>query len=148
MPTTLNSSGVLFNNGGTLTGSSDVNSQNYLTWNGILNAQVGYGQVITSSPTTSYTPRFDLYQNFTITLSGNGTLNNPPISSYRPQPGQSGIFVFVHTGRTLSLGTHYETPGGNGITLSGGTTQTVDLVPYYARGTTAIMLGTPLLNYS
>jgi hypothetical protein len=148
MPTTINSSGVLFNNGGTLTGSSDVNSQNYLTWDGILNAQVGYGNLAEPSSYYAYTPRFDLYQNFTITLTGNITLNNPSQTKYRPQPGQSGIFVFIHTGRTLSLGTDYETPGGNGITLSGGATQTVDLVPYYARGTTAIMLGTPLLNYS
>ena len=148
MPTTLNSSGVLFNGGGTLNGSSDVNSQNYLNWDGLFRAQVGFGQLTGGSASSSYTPRFDLYQNFTITLTGNITLNNPSQTKYRPQPGQSGIFVFIHTGRTLSLGTDYETPGGNGITLSGGATQTVDLVPYYARGTTAIMLGTPLLNYS
>ena len=148
MPTTLNISGVTFAGGGTLNGAADVNFQNYLNWDGLFRTKVGYGQVFVSSPTSSYSPRFDLYQNFTITLSGNGTINNPSQTYYRPQMGQSGIFIFVHTGRTLSLGTHYETPGGNGITLSGGTTQTVDLVPYYARGTAAIMLGTPLLNYS
>lgn len=83
MPTTINSSGVLFNNGGTLTEPSDVNSRNYLTWDGILNAQVGFSGVIGASVSSSYTPRFDLYQNFVITLNGNATLNNPSQTSYR-----------------------------------------------------------------
>jgi hypothetical protein len=148
MATILNASGVHFNGGGTLNGASDVNSQNYLNWDGLFRTQVGYGQTVTPSVSSTYSPRFDLYQNFIFTLTGNMTLNNPSASNYRPQQGQSGVFVFIHTGKTLSLGTHYETPNGSGIALSGGTTQTVDLVPYFARGTTDILLGTPLLNFS
>ena len=148
MATTLNASGVTFNGGGTLNGASDVNSQNYLNWDGLFRTQVGYGQTVEPSVSSVHFPRFDLYQNFIFTLTGNMTLTNPATATQRPQQGQSGVFIFIHTGRTLSLGTNYETPGGNGITLSGGSTQTVDLVPYFARGTTDILLGTPLLNFS
>ena len=46
--------------------------------------------------------------------------------------GQSGFIICIqmHSSRTLSLGTDYETAGGEGITLS--TAVTVDLIPYVA----------------
>lgn len=98
------------------------------------------------SHTGSQTPDFDTYQNFVWTLTGNTTLANPTTE----KTGQSGFFIFIQDatgGRTLSLGTDYETAGGAGITLSTAASA-VDIVPYVVQSSGNILLGTPQLAFS
>ena len=97
------------------------------------------------SITGSQTPDMSTYQNFVWTLTGNITLANPTTEKV----GQTGFFVFIHSGgaRTVSLGTQYRTPGGAGLTLSS-TSGAVDFVPYAVRASGIINLGTPQLAFS
>ena len=70
-----------------------------------------------TSNTGSVTLDFAANQNFVLTLTGNVTLANPSTE----QVGQSGFITLIQDGtggRTLSLGTDYETAGGAGITLT------------------------------
>lgn len=97
------------------------------------------------SKTGSQTPDFNTYQNFVWTLTGNITLANPSTE----KTGQSGFFIFIHSGgaRTVSLGTDFETAGGAGLTLSS-TSGAVDIVPYVVQSSGNILLGTPQLAFS
>ena len=97
------------------------------------------------SITGSQTPDMSTYQNFVWTLTGNITLANPTTEKV----GQTGFFVFIHSGgaRTVSLGTQYRTPGGAGLTLSS-TSGAVDFVPYAVRASGIINLGTPQLAFA
>ena len=97
------------------------------------------------SITGSQTPDMSTYQNFVWTLTGNITLANPTTEKV----GQTGFFVFIHSGgaRTVSLGTQYRTVGGAGLTLSS-TSGAVDFVPYAVRASGIINLGTPQLAFS
>ena len=64
--------------------------------------------------------------------------------------GQSGFIVLIQDGtggRTLSLGTDYETVGGTGITLSSAASAT-DIVPYVVAASGRILLGAPQLAFS
>jgi hypothetical protein len=99
----------------------------------------------TASKTGSQTADFNAYQNFVWTLTGNITLANPSTE----KTGQSGFFIFIHSGaaRTVSLGTDYETAGAAGLTLSG-TAGAVDLVPYVVQSSGNILLGTPQLAFA
>ncbi len=84
-----------------------------------------------TSNTGSVTIDFSAHQNFVLTLTGNVTLANPSTESV----GQAGVFVFIQDGtggRTISLGTDYETAGGAGLTLSTAASA-VDVVPYFVR---------------
>ena len=79
-------------------------------------------------------------------MSGNVTLNNPTTE----KAGQSGHMIFIQDatgGRTLSLGTDYETVGGAGITLSTAPNAT-DIVPYVVLSSGRILLGTPQLAFA
>ena len=92
------------------------------------------------------TLNFDNSQNFVITMTGNLTLSNPTTEKV----GQSGFIVFIQDGtggRTVSLGTDYETAGGAGLTLSS-TANTTDVVPYIVAASGRILLGTPQLAFS
>ena len=96
--------------------------------------------------TGSVTLNFDTNQNFVLTLTGNVTLANPTTESV----GQSGFIVFIQDGtggRTVSLGTDYETAGGAGLTLSS-TASTTDVVPYIVAASGRILLGTPQLAFA
>lgn len=96
--------------------------------------------------TGSVTLDFDTNQNFVLTLTGNVTLANPTTESV----GQSGFIVFIQDGtggRTVSLGTDYETAGGAGLTLSSAASAT-DVVPYIVAASGRILLGTPQLAFS
>ena len=96
--------------------------------------------------TGSVTLNFDTNQNFVLTLTGNVTLANPTTESV----GQSGFIVFIQDGtggRTVSLGTDYETAGGAGLTLSSAASAT-DVVPYIVAASGRILLGTPQLAFS
>ena len=99
----------------------------------------------TASKTGSVTPDLASYQNFVWTLTGNITLANPTTEVV----GMSGVFVFIHSGagRTVSLGTDWETAGAAGLTLSGAS-GAVDIVPYFVQSTGNILLGTPMLAFS
>ena len=96
--------------------------------------------------TGTTTADFDTYQNFVWTLTGNVTLDNPSTEKV----GQSGFITFIQDGiggRTVSLGTDYETAGGAGLTLSSAASAT-DVVPYIVVASGRILLGTPQLAFS
>ena len=96
--------------------------------------------------TGSVTLNFDTNQNFVLTLTGNVTLANPTTETV----GQSGFIVFIQDGtggRTVSLGTDYETAGGAGLTLSTAASAT-DVVPYIVAASGRILLGTPQLAFA
>jgi len=96
--------------------------------------------------TGNVTLDFTANQNFVLTLTGNVTLDNPSTE----QVGQAGVIVFIQDGtggRTVSLGTDYETPAGAGLTLSS-TASAVDIVPYFVKASGSIQLGTPQLAFS
>ena len=96
--------------------------------------------------TGNVTLDFAANQNFVLTLTGNVTLDNPTTE----QVGQSGFIVFIQDGtggRTVSLGTDYETAGGAGITLSSAASAT-DIVPYVVAASGRILLGAPQLAFA
>jgi len=96
--------------------------------------------------TGSVTLDFATNQNFVLTLTGNVTLANPTTEAV----GQSGFITFIQDatgGRTVSLGTDYETAGGAGITLSS-TASATDIVPYVVAASGRILLGAPQLAFS
>lgn len=99
-----------------------------------------------TSNTGSVTIDFSANQNFVLTLTGNVTLANPSTESV----GQAGVFVFIQDGtggRTLSLGTDYESPAGAGITLSTAA-NAIDVVPYFVKASGSIQLGAPQLAFA
>ena len=99
-----------------------------------------------TSNTGNVTLDFGANQNFVLTLTGNTTLVNPSTE----QVGQSGFIVLIQDGtggRTLSLGTDYESAGGAGITLSSAASAT-DIVPYVVAASNRILLGAPQLAFS
>ena len=112
-------------------------------------ALTGSAQGSTDTDTTntgSVTLDFAANQNFVLTLTGNVTLANPTTE----QVGQSGFIVFIQDatgGRTVSLGTDYETAGGAGLTLSSAASAT-DVVPYIVAASGRILLGAPQLAFA
>lgn len=114
--------------GGTLTGSAQGSTDTDATNTG------------------NVTLDFAVNQNFVLTLTGNVTLDNPTTEVV----GQSGFIVFIQDatgGRTVSLGTDYETAGGAGLTLSSAASAT-DVVPYIVAASGRILLGTPQLAFA
>lgn len=109
----------------------------------------GAAQGSTDTDTTNtgtVTLDFSTNQNFVLTLTGNVTLANPTTE----QVGQSGFIVFIQDatgGRTVSLGTDYETAGGAGLTLSSAAS-TTDIVPYIVAASGRILLGAPQLAFA
>lgn len=96
--------------------------------------------------TGTVTLDFAANQNFVLTLTGNVTLANPTTEVV----GQSGFIVFIQDGtggRTVSLGTDFETAGGAGLTLSSAASAT-DIVPYVVAASGRILLGTPQLAFA
>ena len=84
---------------------------------------------------------FSIYKNFHLTLTGNITLDNTITTTNAI--GQSGLIVFKQDGsggRTLSLGSYWNTPSNQSITLSTGAND-VDIIPYYVESATSIHLG-------
>jgi hypothetical protein len=110
------------------------------------------GKIITAktdtdtSNTGSVQLDFATNQNFVLTLTGDVTLANPTTETV----GQSGIIVCIQDGtggRTLTLGTDYESAGGSGITLSSAASAT-DIIPYFVVAANRILLGAPQLAFS
>lgn len=96
--------------------------------------------------TGNVTLDFQANQNFVLTLTGNVILDNPTTE----QVGQSGFITFIQDGtggRSITLGTDYETAGGAGLTLSSAASAT-DVVPYIVVASNRILLGTPQLAFS
>ena len=99
-----------------------------------------------ASNTGNVTLDFSANQNFVLTLQGATTLVNPSTETV----GQSGFITFIQDGtggRTVALGTDYETAGGFGITLSTAASAT-DIVPYVVVAANRILLGTPQLAFA
>ncbi len=137
---------VAIANGGT--GATSLAGANIVTTNAnhsFTAAQRGSTDTDTSN-TGSVTLDFDTNQNFVLTLTGNVTLANPSTESV----GQSGFIVLIQDGtggRTVSLGTDYETAGGAGLTLSSAAS-TTDIVPYVVAASGRILLGAPQLAFA
>ena len=107
---------------------------------------VATGTDTDASNTGSVTLDFAAKQNFVLTLTGNVTLANPTTE----QIGQSGFIAFIQDGtggRTVALGTDYETPAAAGLTLTA-TASATDLVPYLVVASNRILLGTPQLAFA
>jgi len=136
-----------FNNNGSVQLRYDNSAKVETTANGI--TVTGTALATTDTDTTntgSVTLDFAANQNFVLTLTGNVTLANPSTE----QVGQSGFIVFIQDstgGRTVSLGTDYETAGGAGLTLSSAAS-TTDIVPYVVAASGRILLGAPQLAFS
>jgi len=99
-----------------------------------------------TSNTGNVTLDFSANQNFVLTLQGATTLVNPSTETV----GQSGFITFIQDGtggRTVALGTDYETAGAAGITLSTAASAT-DIVPYVVVAANRILLGTPQLAFA
>jgi len=117
-------------------------------FNGVIrgNASAVFGTDTDTSNTGNVTLDFAADNNFVLTLTGNTTLVNPTTE----QVGQSGFIAFIQDGtggRTITLGTDYETAGGAGITLTAAASKT-DLVPYVVVAAGRILLGQPQRNFS
>jgi len=112
-----------------------------------LAAIANYANTLTDTDNSgNITLDFSVYNNFVLTLTGNITLVNPTTEAV----GQSGFIAFIQDGtggRTVSLGTDYETVGGAGITLSSAAS-TTDIVPYVTTATGRVLLGIPQLAFS
>lgn len=124
------------------TGTTDVTVAGKFTGGKIILAETDTD----TSNTGSVTIDFSAHQNFVLTLTGNVTLANPSTESV----GQAGVFVFIQDGtggRTLSLGTDYESPAGAGITLSTAA-NAIDVVPYFVKASGSIQLGAPQLAFA
>jgi hypothetical protein len=116
------------------------------TASGVLMGRNVVPKVYTATLSGVQTPDMDVFNSFVWTLSGNLTLGNPGDESV----GMSGVFIFIQDatgGRTLSLGSDWESPGGSGITLSTAP-GAIDIVPYCVLATNRIALGTPQLAFS
>jgi hypothetical protein len=118
-----------------------------LSSTGVLTANVVLGGTDTdTSNTGNVTLDFSAKQNFVLTLTGNTTLVNPSTEAV----GQSGFIAFIQDGtggRTITLGTDYETAGASGLVLTSAASAT-DLVPYVVVAANRILLGTPQRNFS
>ena len=103
------------------------------------------GSTQTASISGNTTLDFQTYQNFVLTFTANVTFDNPSTEAV----GQSGFIVIIHNGggRTLALGTDYETAGGAGLTLSS-TASAVDVVPYVVKASGSIQLGAAQLAFA
>ena len=130
------------------TGASEAATEKMtLSSTGVLTAKVVLGNTDTdTSNTGNVTLDFSANQNFVLTLTGNVTLVNPSTENV----GQSGFIACIQDGtggRTLTLGTDYESAGGAGISLTS-TASATDLVPYVVVAANRILLGTPQLAFS
>jgi len=124
--------------GASFTGAVDVAAT--------LTANRGYGDTETVTLSADKTIDFSSYQNFVYTLGASVTLLNPSTEAV----GQSGFIVFIQDGtggRTVSLGSDYETAGGAGLTLSSAASAT-DIVPYIVAASGRILLGAPQLAFA
>jgi len=104
------------------------------------------GSTQTASISGSTVLDFQTYQNFILTFGGAVTLANPSTEAV----GQSGFIIIIQDGtggRTLAIGTDYETAGGAGLTISTAA-NAVDVVPYVVKADASIQLGAAQLAFA
>ncbi len=93
-------------------------------------------EIATLTDAANISVDFGANQNFTVTLGGNRTLDNPT----NIVVGQTGSIFLVQDGtgsRTLSFGTEYDFAGGTAPTIST-TSNAVDRIDYIVRTATSI----------
>jgi hypothetical protein len=93
-------------------------------------------EIATLTDAANISVDFGANQNFTVTLGGNRTLDNPT----NIVVGQTGSIFLVQDGtgsRTLSFGTYYDFAGGTAPTVST-TANAVDRIDYIVRTATSI----------
>jgi hypothetical protein len=94
------------------------------------------GTPVTLTDATSIALDLATGNNFTVTLAGNRTLENPT----NAVAGQTGQIYVIQDGtgsRTLAFGSNYKFPNGTAITIST-STSSVDLLVFNVRSPTAI----------
>ena len=104
------------------------------------------GSTQTASISGSTVLDFQTYQNFILTFGGAVTLANPSTEAV----GQSGFIIIIQDGtggRTLAIGSDYETAGGAGLTISTAA-NAVDVVPYVVKASGSIQLGAAQLAFA
>jgi hypothetical protein len=104
------------------------------------------GSTQTASISGSTVLDFQTYQNFILTFGGAVTLANPSTEAV----GQSGFIIIIQDGtggRTLAIGSDYETAGGAGLTISTAA-NAVDVVPYVVKADASIQLGAAQLAFA
>ncbi len=94
------------------------------------------GTVSALTDGSSITPNFATANNFSVTLGGNRTLENPTNLT----AGQSGVIVITQDGtgsRTLAYGSYWKFANGTAPTLTT-TASAVDVLAYYVESSTRI----------
>jgi hypothetical protein len=126
---------IQFNDGGARAGAAN------LTWNKTTNRIALTGtsssNISTLTDGASITPNLAVANNFTVTLGGNRTLQNPSNITV----GQSGLIFVVQDGsgsKTLAYGTYWHFPGGTDPTASTAA-NAVDVITYFVRTSTSIV---------
>lgn len=102
--------------------------------------------VQTANITGNTTLDFNTYQHFVLTMTNAVTLVNPTTGTV----GQTGFIALIQDGtggRTLSLGSDFETAAAAGITLTTSANAT-DFIPYAKIAANRILLGTPQLAFA
>ena len=95
------------------------------------------GSIGTLTDGSTITPDFADKNNFTVTLGGNRTLDNPSNLT----AGQSGVIVINQDGtgsRTLAYGSYWKFAGGTAPTLSTGAND-IDVLSYFVVSSTVIL---------
>ena len=95
------------------------------------------GAVTALTDGASITPDFSAANNFSVTLGGNRTLENPS----NAVAGQSGVIVVTQDGtggRTLAYGANWKFAGGTDPTLTAAA-NAVDVLSYYCASSTVII---------
>jgi hypothetical protein len=93
-------------------------------------------QEIDSLSGTSVTPNFDAGNNFSLTLSGTTTINNPSNIT----AGQSGVIVITQAsgGYAVSWGSYWDFVDGTAPTIPT-TNGSVSIITWFARSTTSLL---------
>lgn len=124
-------------------GSVLSNRVNYKIANGTIALRTSGTGTLTPASTTTVGINNALQE---ITVTGSFTLGFPTVV----WGGTAGLFIFRQDssgGHTVSLASGYKTPGGVGITLASGA-NAITIVPWYARSSTEILLGSPQTDFS
>ena len=136
LATTLNSTGQITTNSvanNTITGTQLANSINLSSVSSITVANTASQAIGVITYSSTITPDFSQYNNFTVTLTGNAVLAN----ASNIVPGQSGVIYIAQdaTGsRTMSYNTIWKFVGASAPTLST-TANTTDILVYTVQTT-------------
>jgi hypothetical protein len=93
---------------------------------------------------------FDLIQNQIIILDPSGTTVQIDSSTLDSgDVGQSGLFILVQPtdARTVTWTSAFKHPGGTAPTLSSGADK-IDVLPYFVKSATEVLVGEPHLDFS